>query len=153
MQIITYLTLTLTSFFWGGTFFSGRILADSLPPASSSFLRFAIGSTCLLCMILFTEHKLPKPRISHYFPLFLLGLTGIFGYNIFFFTGLKYITAGRASLFIAFTPLTITLLAALFTSERLNIKQFDGILISPVRALLVVSNGQPQMLLDGAFGP
>ena len=153
MPIITYLTLILTTFFWGGTFISGRMLADALPPASSSFLRFAIGSTCLFCMILFTEHKLPKPRLSQYFPLFLLGLTGIFGYNIFFFTGMKYITAGRASLFIAFTPLTITILAALFTRERLNIKQFGGILVSLAGALLVVSNGQPRILFEGGFGP
>ena len=153
MPIITYLSLILTTFFWGGTFIAGRMLADSLPPASSSFLRFAIGSICLLCMILLTEKKLPRPKIAQWVPLFFLGLTGVFSYNIFFFTGLKHITAGRAALIIAFTPLTITLLAALFARERLNIKQFGGILVSLAGALLVVSNGQPRMLLEGGFGP
>ena len=153
MHIITYFSLTLTTLFWGGTFIAGRLLAGSLPPVSSSFLRFSIASISLLCMVLFIEKKLPIPRVKQWLPLILLGLTGVFFYNIFFFTGLKHITAGRASLIIAFTPLTITILAALFSGERMNLKQFGGVLISLAGALLVVSNGQPQMLLKGGFGP
>lgn len=153
MQIFTYLTLTLTALFWGGTFIAGRILSESLAPASSSFLRFAIASISLIIVILLTEKKFPVPRIKQFLALIFLGFTGVFCYNIFFFTGLKYITAGRASLIIAFTPLTITILAALFTSERLNAKQLCGILISLAGALLVVSNGRPQLFLQGGFGP
>jgi len=152
MQIFTYFTLTLTALLWGGTFIAGRIVAESLPPASSSFLRFAIASVSLLGILLFTEKKLPIPQFKQWIALLFLGLTGVFGYNLFFFTGLKYITAGRASLIIAFTPLAITFLAALFTHERLNIKQIGGILISLTGALLIVSNGQPRMLFEGGFG-
>lgn len=153
MQIFTYFTLTITAFFWGGTFIAGRILAESMAPASSSFLRFAIASISLIIVLLLTEKKFPVPRIKQFLTLIFLGFTGVFCYNIFFFTGLKYITAGRASLIIAFTPLTITILATLFTSERLNAKQLGGILISLAGALLVVSNGRPQLLLQGSFGP
>lgn len=153
MHIITYFNLTLTTLFWGGTFIAGRLLADSLPPVSSSFLRFTIASIALLCIVLFVEKKLPIPKVTQWIPLSLLGLTGVFFYNIFFFTGLKHITAGRASLIIAFTPLTITILATLFSSERMNIKQLGGVLISLAGALLVISNGQLQMLFKGGFGP
>ncbi len=152
-HITTYITLTLTAFFWGGTFIAGRLLADSLAPANSSFLRFAIASITLLAVVSLTEKKLPVPHIQQFIVLVFLGFTGVFCYNIFFFTGLKYITAGRASLIIAFTPLTITLLATLFTSERLNAKQFGGILLSLAGAILVVSNGQPHLFLQGGFGP
>lgn len=153
MHIITYFNLTLATLFWGGTFIAGRLLADSLPPVSSSFLRFTIASIALLCIVLFVEKKLPIPKVTQWIPLSLLGLTGVFFYNIFFFTGLKHITAGRASLIIAFTPLTITILATLFSSERMNIKQLGGVLISLAGALLVISNGQLQMLFKGGFGP
>jgi drug/metabolite transporter (DMT)-like permease len=153
MPILTIFSLVLTTLFWGGTFIAGRQLAADLSPANSSFLRFAIASLSLLIIIKLSGKKFIIPRRGQWFTLFLLGLTGIFGYNICFFTGLKYISAGRAALIIAFTPLTITMLAALFTDERLNLKQFGGILISLLGALLVISNGNPQQLFQGDIGP
>ncbi len=153
MKILTFSSLILTTLFWGGTFIAGRLLAADLSPANSSFLRFAIASLSLLTIIKLSGKKLPIPRKGQWITLFLLGLTGVFGYNICFFTGLKYISAGRASLIIAFTPLTITLLAALFTNDRLNCRQFGGILISLFGALLVISNGRLRLLLQGGIGP
>ena len=153
MKILTCSSLILTTLFWGGTFIAGRLLSADLSPANSSFLRFAIASLSLLAIIKLSGRKLPIPQKGQWITLFLLGLTGVFGYNICFFTGLKYISAGRAALIIAFTPLTITLLAALFTNERLNFKQFGGILISLFGALLVISNGRLQLLFHGGIGP
>jgi drug/metabolite transporter (DMT)-like permease len=48
MHPLTYLSLTLTMFLWGGTFISGRMLAASVAPPSAAFLRFAIASIALL---------------------------------------------------------------------------------------------------------
>jgi drug/metabolite transporter (DMT)-like permease len=140
-------------FFWGGTFIAGRMLSTSVPPASAAFLRFTIASAALILLNRATKGKLPSPTGRQWLLLILLGLTGVFSYNIFFFTGLHYITAGRASLIIATTPLVIAVFAAVFLGEQLTPRRLFGVLLSLVGAVIVITNGHPGMALKLGFGP
>ncbi len=153
MPIFTYISLVLTMFLWGGTFIAGRLLADSVEPASSAFLRFLIASAAMLVVTRFVEKKFILPPKNLWLPLILLGMTGVFAYNVFFFRGLQHINAGRASLIIACTPLVITIFAATFLHERLTLLKASGVLLSLVGAIMVISNGHPGSLLTGGFGP
>lgn len=152
MHLTTYFSLVLTTLFWGGTFIAGRALAGAVAPAGSAFMRFAIATLALLLLTIIHEGKLPLPPRQKWLPLFFLGFTGVFCYNVFFFTGLQHITAGRAALIIALNPLAISLVAFLFMREPLNVKQFLGILLSLIGALLVISNGHPREIFSGGFG-
>ena len=136
-----YLKLLLTAFFWGGTFIAGRMIADSVHPVCAAFIRFVIASVFLLGMTIRFEGRLPALRRSQIVPVVLLGLTGVFAYNILFFTGLKYIHAGRASLIIANNPIFISLLSALLFKEQLNWIKAVGICMSVMGAMVVISNG------------
>lgn len=138
--------------FWGGTFVAGRALAGSVDPANAAFLRFAIATLALAVLTRMIEGRIALPPRRHLVSLLLLGLTGVFGYNMFFFTGLQHIEAGRASLIIALNPLAITIAAVLFFGERLSGKQFLGLLISLIGAIFVISNGHPQIIFAGGFG-
>jgi len=153
MPLLTYFSLVLTMLLWGGTFIAGRMLAGSVAPASAAFLRFLIASAAMLLVLRLTGKKLHFPPIKMWLPLLLLGATGVFAYNVFFFTGLQHITAGRASLIIACTPLVITIFAALFLGEHLTTLKVTGVLLSLAGAVMVISNGQPGTLLHGGFGP
>ncbi|NNF99559.1 MAG: DMT family transporter [Desulfobacteraceae bacterium] len=150
--MITYIKLVLTAIFWGGTFVAGRILSPVVGPFSAAFIRFAIASFCLLMIIRSLEGKLPLPAKKHVFPLILLGLSGVFAYNAFFFSGLKSITAGRASVIIANNPIVITLFAAIFFHERLTLIKVAGILISVSGALIAISRGDVAALFSGSLG-
>lgn len=152
MQIITYMTLVLTMLFWGGTFIAGRALAGAVSPAHAAFLRFAIASIALFFLTFIADGKLAVPPKKQWFSLLLLGFTGVFGYNVFFFSGLQHIGAGRASLIIALNPLVITIFATIFLKESLNFKQFIGILLSLTGAIFVISNGHPETLMTTSFG-
>jgi len=147
-----YLLLTITMLFWGGTFIAGRILAESVPPAEAAFFRFAIASLSLAVMVYLIEGRIPRVKRDKILPLLLLGLTGVFSYNICFFNGLKYIEAGRASLIIALNPLTITVFAVAFLGERLSFIQVCGLVISLLGAFVVISNGHPAEIFSGGFG-
>lgn len=151
MHLTTYLSLTLTMLLWGGTFISGRMLAETVDPATAAFLRFAIASITMLLITRLTG-TLQRPDRKHWLPLTMLGATGIFSYNVCFFIGLKHITAGRAALFVACTPLVITLFSLVLHRERLPFSGFTGILISLVGAVFVISNGHPEALMQGSFG-
>lgn len=149
---VTYLSLILTMLLWGGTFIAARNLARVLPPADSAFCRFLIASAALMVLTIVVEKRLRIPPVKMFIPLILLGLTGVFAYNYFFFRGLAHISAGRASLIVANTPLVITLVAALLFQERLTRRKFAGVLFSLAGAIIVISNGRPLALFSGGFG-
>lgn len=152
MVLLTYASLVFTMLLWGGTFIAGRLLADSVEPANAAFLRFAIASLALLGFVILKERKLPLPPRSTWLALFLLGITGVFLYNVFFFSGLQHIGAGRAALFIASTPLVITLAAAVIFKEKITAIKTTGVFLSLLGALIVISNGSPGSFFSGGFG-
>jgi len=151
--ILVYLKLIFTAIFWGGTFVAGRIVALEIGPFSASFLRFVIASVCLL-VISWRSHEgqlyLPDRRLI--ISLILLGLTGVFSYNFFFFMGLERIEAGRASLIIASNPVLITLFAALIFRDRLHPLAVVGILLSLSGAAIVITRGDIVDALKGHVG-
>lgn len=149
---MTYFKLLLTAIFWGGTFISGRMLADSVPPFSAAFFRFLFAGVSLYVLVLRREGKIPRLERQQILPVVLLGLTGVFAYNVFFFNGLKFITAGRASIIIANNPIIISVFAALIFKEPLSAIKLVGILISVTGAVVAISGGDPLVLFAGGIG-
>ena len=151
-MLITYLKLLMTAIFWGGTFISGRMLVESVPPFSAAFFRFLVAAACLYFLAVRREGKFPGLERQQVLPVALLGLTGVFAYNVFFFNGLKLITAGRASIIIANNPIIISLFSALFFKEPLSPTKVVGILISVAGAVIAISGGDPLALFAGGIG-
>ena len=94
--MLTYLKLFATMAFWGGTFVAGRLLAGVVPPFHAAFLRFFMASLILLFALRCAEGRLPALDRRQLCSVSLLGLTGVLGYNVAFFTGLESVTASRA---------------------------------------------------------
>lgn len=127
-------------------------MAKDVGPFAASFLRFAIASVFLLFITWRVDGKLPAIKKTQIIPIILLGMTGVFAYNVLFFKGLKIIEAGRASLIIANNPIFITLFASYFFKEKLNPIKVTGIIISVIGAIIVISRGNPIELLNGNVG-
>ena len=149
---MVYFLLVSTALFWGGTFVAGKLLAGVVPPLTSSFLRFFIAAMALATILTYKRTLPSVPAQKHWPRLLLLGFTGIFSYNILFFTGLEQISAGRAALIIATTPLIITLASSSIHREMVTYLQAAGILLSLVGALFVISDGDLSSLFSGGFG-
>ncbi|THB77431.1 MAG: DMT family transporter [Desulfobulbaceae bacterium] len=147
-----YLQLILTAFFWGGTFIAGKLLASEIHPLTASLLRFSVATIALYLILSWRGNKPSLPEIQYLPRLLLLGLSGIFCYNIFFFHGLSHIDAGRAALIIATTPLVITLLSIVILRERITLLKGAGVCISLFGALFVISNGHPTILFSQGIG-
>jgi drug/metabolite transporter (DMT)-like permease len=147
-----YLKLLLTAIFWGGTFAAGRLVTQNVGPYSIAFLRFTIASVLLLLLTWRIEGKLPGLKGSQIMPVILLGITGIFIYNVMFFKGLKIIEAGRASLIVATCPIFITICSAIFLREKINLVKGLGIAISVCGAMIVISKGNISRVLEGGLG-
>jgi drug/metabolite transporter (DMT)-like permease len=151
-MLATYVKLLLMAVFWGGTFIAGKVLSQSVGPFSGSFLRFAVASLFLAALTLKMERRLTLPSPRNLVLLSVMGMTGVFAYNVFFLKGLKLIEAGRASIIIANNPIFIALMAAVFFRERLNFLKIAGILISVSGAVTVITRGDPGALLVGDIG-
>jgi drug/metabolite transporter (DMT)-like permease len=150
--MLIYIKLLLTAIFWGGTFVAGRSLAQNVGPFSAAFFRFAIASLFLIFLTWKAEGKLTVLKKRQILPVLLLGLTGVFSYNLFFFKGLKLIEASRAAIIIANNPILIALFSAVFFKEKLNSLKITGILISVSGAIIVISRGNLFEILQGNLG-
>ncbi len=149
---ITYLKLLLMALFWGGTFIAGRLLAGEVSPFSAAFLRFAIASAVLVLISLRNYGTLPKVQGNQWFPLLILGFSGVFAYNALFFKGLELVEAGRAAVIIANNPIFIGLFAALLFKEELNFQKIAGIILSISGAIIVITKGQPLTIFFTGVG-
>jgi len=147
-----YVKLLLTAIFWGGTFVAGRLVTQNVGPFSIAFLRFAMASILLMLLTRKIEGKLPRLKKPQIVPVILLGMTGIFMYNVLFFKALKIIEAGRASLIIATCPIFITLCSAIFLKEKINPVKALGIVISVCGAVIVISKGNINQIIEGGLG-
>jgi drug/metabolite transporter (DMT)-like permease len=150
--MLVYLKLLLTSIFWGGAFIVGRVVAKNVDPFSASFLRFTIASVLLLLLTWKSEGRLPKIKTRQIIPLVLLGMIGIFAYNVFFFKGLKIIEAGRAALIVATVPIFVAIFSVYFFREKLNLIKVAGIITSLIGVIIVVSRGKLIEILHGSLG-
>jgi len=147
-----YFQLILTALFWGGTFIAGKSVTRNLGPFSIAFLRFATASMFLILVTWKTERKFPPLRKRQFLFVILLGMTGIFTYNVMFFKGLKIIEASRAALVIATCPVFITIASTLLLKERINISRATGIVISVCGAIVVISKGDISQIFEGNLG-
>jgi drug/metabolite transporter (DMT)-like permease len=147
-----YLKLLATALFWGGTFVAGRDLAQHMGPFCASFLRFAAASVLLLALVYRYEGGLPRLGRGQWLLVGLLGATGVFAYNAFFFMGLKIVPAGRAAVVVALNPVFIALGGALFFQERLRGLRLAGVLLSVAGAVTTITHGAPWTLLSQGVG-
>jgi drug/metabolite transporter (DMT)-like permease len=76
----------------------------------------------------------------------MLGLTGAFGYGVFFFIGLKFTTAAQGAIIAGINPASVSIFAHLFFKEKLERKwQYVGFGISFLGIIFVIGI---QSLLD-----
>lgn len=148
---MVYIKLLLTAFIWGGTFVAGRMLAGHAGPFAAGFWRFAMASVCLFWLLRHKQGGFPKLDRRGWIGVSLLGATGIFAYNAFFFTGLQTVPAGRAAVIVAMNPIFIALFAAVLFKEGLSRLKLAGILLSVSGAATAISRGDIPSLFSHAI--
>lgn len=122
-----YAKLVTVSFIWGGTFVAGKYIAADIAPLLSACLRFVLASATLIAVLAMRRKVVIGLTVRQLFAVIALGFFGIFAYNIFFFYGLHYINASRASLIVALNPALIALAAFTIGKEKLGAGNIMGI--------------------------
>ncbi len=148
---VIYLKLVLMAIFWGGTWVAGRIAVQEAPPLAVASYRF-IFAVAGLALLVWTSGGTLRLARRHWGTVVMLGLTGIFFYNLFFLYGLRHIAAGRGALVVALTPVVIALVDWLRYGDRMNWVKACGIFLAFIGCFIVIANGDPLALLHGEMG-
>jgi drug/metabolite transporter (DMT)-like permease len=146
------LKLVLVSFLWGGQFVAARIAAAQAPPFTASFLRFVFGTTALLILHLIRERRFSRLTLRQWAWLTLLGLSGVFLYNLFFFSALAIAPAGRSSVVVAMTPTVVSVASIIFFKDRFSLLRILGLMVALFGVSWAISGGDPASLLRGEIG-
>lgn len=149
---MTYLKLVLVSLLWGGGFIAGKILMNGqVGPYTAAFNRFLLASVCLFIILWRVEGRLPRLSGRQWVLVAALGVSGVFLYNIFFFNGLRFIPASRASLIVAVNPVVTAIASAVVFREKITWLRWLGIGLSMAGAVIVIAHGQPSNLWNGGI--
>lgn len=136
-----YLMMTMTALFWSGAFITGKIGIQEIPPFSLTFLRFLFAAIVMLPVIFSLGRDICRIRKSDFLIILVLGIVGMFGYHVLFFTSLKYTTAINDSIICAASPLVTSVLASLFLGEYFGVKRVKAIILTLCGVLLAITNG------------
>lgn len=124
---------------WGSlallTTYTGKI-----PPFQLTAMTFAVASgVAALKWILLRQS--PQPFLQQPWPVWLVGIGGLFGYHFFYFTALRYAPAAEASLVSYLWPLLIVLMSGLLPGERLRWFHLLGAGVAFLGAVTLILRG------------
>ncbi|MEE8589700.1 MAG: DMT family transporter [Spirochaetia bacterium] len=146
------LKLILVSFLWGGQFVAARIAAAEAPPFTASFLRYFFATVTLLIVHLVRERRFCRLSWRQWGWLTLLGLSGVFLYNLFFFSALSIAPAGRSSVVVAMTPAVVSVSSIFLFRERFSLLRILGLVVALFGVSWAISGGDLPSLLRGEIG-
>ncbi len=134
------LLLVLCAVIWGWTFVAIKILTRHFDPYEIVGLRFGIGLPILFALIRWQRIPCRFTR-ADVRPLCIGGLILLYHFLIQPLA-LQSTTATNTSWIIAFSPLSIAILSAIFLRERVSARTSWGIAIATLGIVLLISNGR-----------
>ena len=142
-----YAKLVLVALFWGGTFIATRTASAVFEPFTGAAIRYIIATAVLLPLALRSDRDFWRRGIKQIFPLALLGFSGVFAYNFFFFKGLRMVETSHAALIVAMNPIMVMLFSSWRYGERIRGFRLAGMLLALTGVLFVISRGRPASIL------
>jgi drug/metabolite transporter (DMT)-like permease len=150
--VTDYVRLITVPAIWGGTFVAGKIVVASLTPLMGSFARYLVACVALLVAAFVLEGGLPRLSPRQWLATFVLGLFGVFAYNLFFMGALTRLPASRAALIIALNPAITIAISAVALGERLSARRWAGVVLALLGVAVVVSRGDFASFASGGIG-
>ena len=114
--------------------------SGSVPPFELLALTFGVGG--LAGVALWTVRPAAAKALRQPWPVYLLGVGGLFGYHACYFIALRHAPVVEAGLINYLWPLLIVMFSALLPGERLKWQHLAGCVLALLGAVLVVTRGQ-----------
>ena len=114
--------------------------SGAMPPFQLTAITFGIGG--LAGVALWIVRPAAAKALRQPWPVWLLGVGGLFGYHAAYFIALRNAPVVEAGLLNYLWPLLIVVFSALLPGERLKWQHIAGCALALVGAVLVVTRGQ-----------
>jgi len=136
---------------WGASFIATKIALTEVSPVTVVWLRFAMGVAVLgVAVAASRQWAAVSSRTLATFAV--LGLIGITFHQWLQSNALVTSRASTSGWIVATTPVFMAILGRLVLKERLGAARIAGIALAALGVMLVVTRGQPSVLLHGQFG-
>ncbi len=140
-KMLAYVKLIAVIVIWAGVYHVAKYLVSDTDAFTLAFLRFLMAAIALLSMY-FAKHGVrgafTRPD-SHWVILWLIGLIGVFGYNVLFFGAESIISANEVAIFFAFSPCITIILSKLILKQRIRPLAYVGIVIALLGTIGVIT--------------
>jgi len=127
--------------------------SGAVPPFELAALTFTVGGTAGL---IYAAARGKLAALAQPWPVWLVGVGGLFGYHALYFAALRAAPPAQASLVAYLWPLLIVLMSAALPGETLRLKHIVGALLGFCGAALLlwdkVGDGRPSFGLVLALG-
>jgi drug/metabolite transporter (DMT)-like permease len=151
MKIKVYFMLLGFAIFTGATFNLAKYSIHYFSAAGAAGWRFGVAAV-LMISILGMKRSIKRQNIRKYGCLYLLlGFIGVFGFNAFFFLGMKYTSPLNGALIMAANPLVTTILSYLILKTPITKKQSVGIAFALLGVILVLTKGSWAVLTTNSL--
>ncbi|MCV6547370.1 MAG: DMT family transporter [Cohaesibacter sp.] len=124
--------------------------SGTMPPFQLTALTFAIGGSLGVVSWLFRPGSVKA--LKQPWPVWALGILGLFGYHFLYYTALRLAPPVEAGLIAYLWPLLIVVLSALLPGETLRWYHVAGSVFGLVGTILIVTKGQG-IVIDWRYGP
>lgn len=119
--------LALVCFFWGTTWIAAKEGVKHMPALQLAGIRQMIGGICYVIFFLSKGVRLPKGK--EWIPILVLSFLNFVLSNGLSTWGLKYISAGLASIMGAIFPLWLVVIGIFSSSEKIPVRATIGLLL------------------------
>ncbi|MGZ4106345.1 MAG: DMT family transporter, partial [Tumebacillaceae bacterium] len=137
--------------FTGLTFHAAALSVRYLSAESVAAWRFGIAAVLMLALLFAKRDFQLHVFKTNWRAYLLLGIVGIFGFNVLFFLGMAQTSPVNGALIMATNPFLSTLLARLLLGDRITGRQIAGIALSFTGVLLVLSHGSWELIRTFSF--
>lgn len=146
-----YFFLLIAVVSWAGNIVFGRYLNDILPPFGVAFWRWGIALAIL--MLINAKHTFAFFKLlkRHFYQFFLLSLFGLVIASSFQYVALDHTSATDVGIMVSLMPIFIALFAELLLKEKTSGLQKIGMLIAFLGALVLISQGSLQNIINLNF--
>ncbi|MGE4291653.1 MAG: DMT family transporter [Desulfovibrio sp.] len=138
---------------WSGNFIVARGVADAVPPATLAFCRWSVAFLALAPFAFRALRREMPALLAHKGYVTATALLGVTVFNTLIYLAGRSTEALNLSLLSTFIPAFILVLARIFLGEPLTPARLGGLLVAVCGVLLLITRGQPALLLEISPNP
>jgi len=117
---LTYLMTTLAAVFWGANFNLAKPVVAELHPYVAGASRYLLAAAIMLAITYYRGERVPLRHAKAYV---ILGLVGVFGFNLLFFLGMQSTSAVNGALIMGLNPLLTSVIAYFVLGDKPGYRQ------------------------------